>query len=131
MNEDVTFRKASLARLLKAALPHGAQLLAAALGLLTFAGVPLGGQAVAQSQFSFDQAGTILPAAGWQFVTGDFLPGGPTDIIGYHPSNGTLWVGNLVGSEFSLSEWASVTPAAGWTFVAGDFVPGGGTDLVG
>ena len=63
MNEDVTFRKASLARLLKAALPHGAQLLAAALGLLTFAGVPLGGQAVAQSQFSFDQAGTILPAA--------------------------------------------------------------------
>ena len=65
MNEDVTFRKASLARLLKAALPHGAQLLAAALGLLTFAGVPLGGQAVAKaSSVSTKQERSRRPQAG-------------------------------------------------------------------
>ena len=62
---------------------------------------------------------------------GDFVPGGGTDLAGYHPGNGTVWVGTNKETQFIFNRWAEITPAAGWSFVSGDFVSGGGTDLVG
>jgi hypothetical protein len=67
--------------------------------LVALLGLILGGslastQAVAQSRiFSFSQWATVTPAAGWSFVAGDFVRGGGTDVAGYHPSNGSVWVG--------------------------------------
>jgi hypothetical protein len=35
----------------------------------------------------------VSPAAGWSFVAGNFTPAARDDIAGYHPSNGSIWVG--------------------------------------
>jgi hypothetical protein len=42
-------------------------------------------------------------------------------VFGYHPSNGTLWVGTNSGTQFAVNRWATVTPARDWTFLVGRF----------
>ena len=49
--------------------------------------------------------------AGWLFVADDFTGNGRTDVMGYHPATGSLWVGENTGTGFALSPWASVDPA--------------------
>jgi photosystem II stability/assembly factor-like uncharacterized protein len=51
--------------------------------------------------------------------------------MGYHPGNGSLWVGTNTGSAFTFSRWATVTPASGWSFAAGDFSNDGKADVIG
>jgi len=36
---------------------------------------------------------TVTPATGWQFQSGEFDTNSGVDVIGYHSSNGTLWLG--------------------------------------
>ncbi len=64
---------------------------------------PGGAQAAADAfaaaaSFSFTQYATVSPAAGWSFVAGNFAGDNRADVAGYHPSNGSLWVGRNTGS---------------------------------
>jgi hypothetical protein len=79
----------------------------------------------------FTQWGTVYPASGWSFVSGDFTGDGRTDVMGYDPGNGSLWIGTNMGTSFSFSQWATVAPASGWSFVAGDFTGDGHIDVMG
>ncbi len=47
--------------------------------------------------FSFTRYATVSPATGWSFVAGQFAGDGRSDIVGYHPSNGSVWVGRNTG----------------------------------
>jgi hypothetical protein len=51
------------------------------------------------SGFSFARWAAVTPASGWRFTPGDFTGDGRTDLLGYHPSNGTLWVGVSSGTS--------------------------------
>ncbi|MBJ17848.1 MAG: hypothetical protein CL933_00345 [Deltaproteobacteria bacterium] len=76
---------------------------------------------------------SFSPADDWQFVSGDFDADGSPDVAGYHPSNGSVWVGlNQLPatSGFALANWGSVSPASGWTFAAGEFGGDARVDLV-
>ena len=86
------------------------------------------------ASFSFNRWATVPPAAGWSFVAGEFsLPpdpdGNPSEVMGYHPSDGSVWVGRNTGSAFSFTRWATVTPASGWSFVAGVFTSDSRSDV--
>lgn len=87
--------------------------------------------AAASDVFEFEVWGAVSPPAGWSFVAGDF-DGGPDDVLGYSPTNGTLWLGHNTGSgfDFGAAPWAAVSPPDGWVFVAGNF-DSGRTDVVG
>src|SRR5688572_17595942 len=52
---------------------------------------------------------------------GEFTGEGFTDIVGYHPDDGSIWLGRNNGSQFKFRKYATVSPAAGWSFVAGEF----------
>src|SRR5690349_25172532 len=78
--------------------------------------------------FSFTQYATVSPASGWSFVAGNFAGDSRADVMGYHPSNGSLWVGTKKGSAFSFGGYAAVRPAADWSFVGGNFAGGCGAD---
>jgi hypothetical protein len=64
-------------------------------------------------------------------VAGQFAGNNRTDVVGYHPSNGTVWVGRNTGSAFSFTQYATVSPARNWSFVAGQFAGNNRTDVVG
>ena len=81
--------------------------------------------------FSLRQWGTVAPMTDWQFAAGAFTGRGKADLFGYHPSNGTLWVGENTGAGVTFQQWGQVDPTAGWQFVAGDFTGNGRTDIVG
>jgi hypothetical protein len=49
--------------------------------------------AQAAPHFSFSRYATVSPAEDWSFVSGQFAGNNKTDVMGYHPSNGSLWVG--------------------------------------
>ncbi len=73
---------------------------------------------------------TVAPAAGWQFVAGNFDADGLLDLGGYYP-NGTVWaLHNQAGSSFATSQIGGVAPAAGWTIDAGQYVPSGRSELL-
>ena len=40
--------------------------------------------------FSFSRYATVSPAEDWSFVSGQFAGDNMTDVVGYHPSNGSL-----------------------------------------
>jgi hypothetical protein len=80
---------------------------------------------------SFSQWATVEPASGWQFGAGYFTDSGKADLVGYHPSKGTLWVGSDTGAGFSFQQWGTVDPKEGWQFVTGDFTGNGRTDVAG
>src|SRR3954452_6204807 len=63
--------------------------------------------------FAFSKWATVDPASGWSFVSGQFDGSGGTDVVGYHPSNGTLWMGRNTGTSFTVQKRATVGHAAG------------------
>jgi len=86
---------------------------------------------VARAGFTFRRYATVQPASGWSFVAGQFAGDNKDDVVGYHPSNGSLWVGRNTGSAFSFTQYATVQPASGWSFVAGQFAGDNKDDVVG
>lgn len=50
------------------------------------------------SGFTFSLWAEVRPSSGWSFVAGDFAGDLRADIVGYHPSNGSLWVGTSTGT---------------------------------
>src|SRR5439155_1737125 len=81
--------------------------------------------------FEWKEKGSVSPAAGWSFVTGNFTGNALADVAAYHPSDGSLWVGSTTGGDFLFTQWATVDPASGWTFQVGDFTRNGRLDIVG
>ena len=72
------------------------------------------------------------PMDDWQFIAGDFIGNGRTDVLGYHPSDGTLWVGENTGSAFSFRPLGMMpAPAAGWQIIGGNFTGKATADLFG
>ena len=110
-------------------VPRRRLTLIAALALAVSAALP--GSAQAAPRFSFTQYATVSPAEDWSFVAGQFAGDSKTDVVGYHPSNGTLWVGRNTGSAFSFTKYATVSPAEDWQFVAGRFAGDSRSDLAG
>ena len=80
--------------------------------------------------FEWKQKGSVLPAAGWSFVTGNFTGNAIADVAAYHPSDGSLWVGSTTGGDFLFTQWATVDPKTGWTILSGNFVGDAYDDLV-
>lgn len=81
--------------------------------------------------FSLVQMGQVAPTADWTFAAGHFVNTSRADLFGYHPSNGSLWVGRNNGTAFAFESWGSVSPASGWQFVTGDFLGSGRSDVLG
>lgn len=82
-------------------------------------------------ELTFSRWGEITPPSNWSLASGFFINSNRADLFGYHPSNGTLWVGENTGTGFTFRQWANVTPLSDWQFVAGDFKGGGRSDVVG
>ncbi len=70
------------------------------------------------------------PAGGWSFDGGDFNGDGRTDLVAYHPSDGSLSVGLNSGASFEFSQWATTSPLTGWSLAAGDFDGNGRSDVL-
>jgi hypothetical protein len=80
----------------------------------------------------FDQWASVTPAAGWVIDSGPFSGGETSDLFGYYPGNGTLWVAENRGNRFEFTRpWATVVPADGWQFVVADVTGDGPADIVG
>ncbi len=72
---------------------------------------------------------TVSPASDWQFATGEFSGDSLCDVVAYHPSNGSIWIGINTGSGFVFVRQATVSPAAVWEILAGDFGADGRDDV--
>lgn len=90
----------------------------------------IGGQ-LADRTFTATDWGLVSPSPGWQFSAGVFTDSATADLFGYHPINGTLWVGENTGNGFDFRHWGSVSPTQGWWFGVGDFADGSKADIVG
>jgi hypothetical protein len=55
---------------------------------------------------------------------------GRADVVGYHPGNGSVWVGENRGGTFQLTPWTTLTPAAGWRIYCGFFTGKARADLL-
>jgi hypothetical protein len=86
---------------------------------------------MANREFEFSQWAVVSPATDWSFASGFFVNNSRYDLFGYHPSNGTLWVGVNTGNGFTFQQWGVVSPAAGWQFAVGDFTGDGRSDVLG
>lgn len=75
---------------------------------------------------------TFEPANGWIFQAGDFTKDGYTDIVGYHSSDGSIYIGrNTRTNSFSWSQWATIDTGvpSSMALVPGDFVGDGNLGL--
>ena len=86
---------------------------------------------MASRSFTFTRWASVSPSAGWQFGSGRFTADDRADLVGYHPSNGTLWVGRNTGTAFDFGPWATVDPVDGWRFVVDTFDADLWSDAVG
>jgi hypothetical protein len=82
-------------------------------------------------QFTFSEAGHVDPHTRWQFDSGRFTQQERADLVGYHPSNGSVWVGRNTGERFAFEQWRTVSPPDGWQIVAADFTGDGRADVAG
>jgi hypothetical protein len=83
-------------------------------------------------ELRMSQWASVTPAAGWVIDAGPFTSEARSDLFGYHPGNGTLWVAENRGDRFAFSHpWATVDPADGWQFVVADVTGNGRADVVG
>jgi FG-GAP-like repeat len=83
-------------------------------------------------ELRFSQWASVTPAAGWEIDAGPFTSEARSDLLGYHPGNGTLWVAENRGDRFAFTRsWATVEPADGWQFAVGDVTGDGRADVVG
>ena len=78
----------------------------------------------------FTGVGTISPSAGWSLAAGAFNRGGTANLVAYHPSDGSVWLGTWGGSAFSFGRPTMLSPAAGWNMVTGDVDGDGKANLV-
>jgi FG-GAP-like repeat len=89
------------------------------------------------SNFDFNPSNrwaTVSPPDGWSFLVGDFSGEGRIGMVGYHPSNGTLWLGRNMADlfYFGYAPWTSLpAPPSGWTILPGLFTTSGRTDILG
>ena len=60
--------------------------------------------------FEWKQKGSVLPAAGWSFVTGNFTGNAIADVAAYHPSDGSLWVASTTGGDFLFTQLGDRRP---------------------
>ena len=105
--------------------------------LMVFPSIP--GVALAQEEFVFSQWARVTPISDWTFLVGNFAGDSKPDLVGYHPSNGTLWVGTNTGSGFSFDKWygegvgngKNLDPPDRWKFLVGNFAGDSKPDLVG
>lgn len=82
--------------------------------------------------FTFSIWATVSPVSGWSIEAGDYTGDGRLDVMVYHPSNGSIFVGRNTGSStFVWTQWATVSPASGWSFTSGDFNNDGRVDISG
>ncbi len=81
--------------------------------------------------FVFNQWATVDPLDLWRFAAGSFTGQSGSDLFGYAPSNGTLWVGVNTGAGLAFEQWTTVDPADGWEFTVGDFTGNGRADVMG
>jgi hypothetical protein len=44
-----------------------------------------------------------------------------SDLVAYHPSDGTVWTGYNTGSSFRFARTGRLVPSAGWSIMAGEF----------
>lgn len=86
---------------------------------------------MADRTFTVADRGLVSPNSGWQFRSGAFAGSGRSDLFGYHPINGSLWVGGNTGDGFAFEHWGSVSPSDGWSFEAGNFSAGTSADVFG
>ncbi|MFH8250017.1 N,N-dimethylformamidase beta subunit family domain-containing protein [Microbacterium sp. B2969] len=86
---------------------------------------------MAERIFTADDRGPVSPPAGWEFRSGVFVGSGRADLLGYHPINGSLWVGENSGNAFNFQHWGAVSPPDGWWFDAGDFTTSNRDDVFG
>ena len=86
---------------------------------------------MATREFVFSQAAALDAAGVWHFDAGSFITQTTNDMLAYNASNGTVWVGQNVGTGFEFQQWATVSPVDGWQFVAGDFTGSGLADIMG
>jgi hypothetical protein len=68
----------------------------------------------------WQQWGTVQPAAGWSFVAGRFGPSYYHDLMGYHPSNGSVWITTRPGHSPLQRDLPNTVlqPAADWSFMS-------------
>src|SRR3989337_704020 len=105
--------------------------------LMVFPSIP--GVALAQEEFVFSQWARVTPISGWTFLVGNFAGDSKPDLVGYHPSNGTLWTFTNTGSNFSVNKWygegvgndKNIDPPDRWKFLVGNFAGDSKTALVG
>jgi hypothetical protein len=70
------------------------------------------------------QWGSVTPATGWSFVSGDFNGDGLLDLMGYQQSTGQFRLCRNTGSTFNCTEtWGTIPGGVntGWKFAAGRF----------
>jgi hypothetical protein len=72
----------------------------------------------------------LEPASGWRLDAGRLTQDERDDLLGYHPTNGSVWVGANTGDDFAFDQWATLEPADGWMVLAADVTGGGRADLV-
>lgn len=76
------------------------------------------------------QWATVAPPSGWVIAAGHFLQNSGTDVLGYLPRDGSLWVGANDGARFTFTtRWATLEPAGGWQLTVGDFTGDGRADV--
>jgi len=71
----------------------------------------------------------VTPTTDWRFTTGEFTGDALDDVVGYHPSNGTVWVLRNTGTNFSAELRGSLAAALTGSIHAGDFDGDGSTDV--
>ncbi len=68
---------------------------------------------------------TVAPANGYKFSTGDFSGDNKLDMVGYFPSNASMWMlFNTNNSLFDVNQWdynQNLSSSAGWALQTGDF----------
>ena len=85
------------------------------------------------TRFSFSQNAwtSVSPSIGWHFSVGDFDSDLKLDIVGYHPSNGSIWLLKNNTTNFTKVLWGSVAASDNWEFLTGDFNSDSQIDLLG
>lgn len=74
----------------------------------------------------------LNPPDGWVFEAGNFAGDGRADLIGYHPSDGSIYVGRNTGTNsFSWSQWATIDKHIPFNMalIPGDFSGDGNVGL--
>ncbi len=74
----------------------------------------------------------LRPASGWVLSVGDYNADEKSDVAGYQPSDGSLWVFPSNGESFTSVVWPGrLGPTSGWNLLTGDFDGNGRDEIAG